>query len=118
MEHPAPKKLSHAARQWWREIMREFVLDDTASRLILETTLRAFDRAEAARRQIDTDGLSHVDTDGRPAKHPLLQVEHACRAQVLAGFRLLALDPALSRCLTDSTQAARAHKNKRTLNDL
>ena len=28
------------------------------------------------------------------------------------------LRPALSRCLTDSTQAARTHKNKRTLNDL
>ena len=28
------------------------------------------------------------------------------------------LRAALSRCLTDSMQAARTHKNKRTLNDL
>ena len=77
--------------------------------------------------------LREMDTPA-PKDHEILIKTHAttvtvgdCRVRSLnmpAGFGLIARvvlgvsKPALSRCLTESTQAGDAHKKKRTLNDL
>lgn len=93
MNSEAPKSLSKPARAWWSALMREFTLDDAGSRLLLETAMRAWDRAEAASAAIEKDGAVLRDASGRPVKHPLLSVERDCRGQVLQAFRLLNLDP-------------------------
>ena len=89
----APESLSKNSAELWRALTTEFVLDDTGSRLLLEQTLSALDRAEEARAAIDKDGACVRDRFDQIQKHPMIGVERDCRAQVLQGLRALNLDP-------------------------
>ena len=89
---PPPAGLSKTATKWWRRLTSEYDITDSAGELLLETALRALDRAEQARKQLDKDGCTSVDARGRPKVHPAASVERDSRAGLLAALRCLHLD--------------------------
>ena len=88
----APAGLSAAAREWWRRLRNEYVIDDAAGELLLEQALRHFDRAEQARRVLDKEGVTATDSRGRPKTHPAAAVERDNRSGMLSALRALHLD--------------------------
>jgi P27 family predicted phage terminase small subunit len=88
----APGHLSADARRWWRELQREYALDDPAGLLLLQTGMEAFDRMKAAQAQIARDGQTVLDRFDQPKPHPMLTVERDARAQLLAALKALNLD--------------------------
>jgi P27 family predicted phage terminase small subunit len=87
-----PVGLSQPARRWWTRLVREYSISDPAGELLLETALRAFDRAEQARRLLNKDGCCTVDSKGRPKAHPAASVERDSRAGMLQALKALNLD--------------------------
>ncbi len=87
-----PASLSLGARSWWRRIQKDFVVDDEAGLLVLETALLAFDRMEAARKLIDAEGSVVKDRFGQPRAHPAVVIERDARSAMLTGLRQLNLD--------------------------
>ena len=87
-----PKHLSREAKRIWNEIASEYGVDDPAGLRILRVSLEAFDRAQAAREQIEKDGMTLTGRDGQIKNHPLLTVERDARAAFLAGLKALHLD--------------------------
>jgi hypothetical protein len=88
----APKHLTKESKRIWREILNEYQIDDTAGLKILRVSLEAFDRAQAARVQIDLDGMTVQDRFGAKKPHSLLPIERDSRAAFLAGLKALNLD--------------------------
>ncbi len=87
-----PSHLSKEAKKIWLELQMEYGIDDPAGLRILRVLLEAYDRAQAARAQIDRDGMTFVDKAGQIKCHPLLPVERDSRAAFLAGLKALNLD--------------------------
>lgn len=71
----APNHISAAAKKLWNQILTEYQFDDAAGLVILRTALEAFDRAQAARKAINKDGMTVKGRDGQIRSHPLLTVE-------------------------------------------
>ena len=59
---------------------------------ILEQAMRSFDRAEAARKALDTSGTTFMDRFGQPRSHPDVVVERDHRAAMLAALGRLNID--------------------------
>jgi P27 family predicted phage terminase small subunit len=72
--------------------MEEYVIDDQAGQLILETALQAFDRMRECQEQIKADGLVSRDKNGNPKQHPLVPVERDSRSAMLNSLKQLNLD--------------------------
>jgi hypothetical protein len=87
-----PSGLSRAAQKLWRELCREYSIEDSGGLAILETGLRAFDRMEAARRIIEAEGMQAPDRFGVMKPHGLLAAERDARGQWLAALKQLCLD--------------------------
>ena len=87
-----PKGLRKAAGGWWLRLTREYDIADPAGELLLEAALRAFDRAEQARAELDRDGCTTRDSRDRPKAHPAASVERDSRSGMLAALRALNLD--------------------------
>ena len=83
----APSHLSKESKKIWKDILFEFSIDDVAGYKLLETSLEALDRCQAARKQIDLEGMQ---VDGK--KHCLLQTERDSRAAFFQGIKTLNLD--------------------------
>jgi P27 family predicted phage terminase small subunit len=88
----APGHLSKEAKKIWKALIVEYGIDDMAGQRILRVTLEAFDRAQAARVEIDRDGLTVTDKFGQTKSHPLLPIERDSRAAFLSGMKALNLD--------------------------
>jgi P27 family predicted phage terminase small subunit len=93
MTAPAPKHLSAAAKQLWAKLQADFVLDDEAALLILQSALEAYDRVQEARQILAAEGGVVKDRWGQSKQHPASLVEASARAQLYAGLRLLRLSP-------------------------
>jgi hypothetical protein len=87
-----PQGLSPNARGWFQRLTAEYQLDDAAGLLVLEQAMRSFDRAEAARRVLDKEGLTTTDSRGRPKAHPAAAVERDARSGLLAALKSLNFD--------------------------
>jgi hypothetical protein len=87
-----PEHLSDRARDLWGILTHDYNILDSAGRAILLAGLEARDRAEAARRQIETEGMVLVDRFGQAKPHPLLPAERDSRAMWLAAIKQLCLD--------------------------
>lgn len=87
-----PAGLSKAGSQWYQRLTTEFEIRDEAGRLLLETAMRAFDRAEAARALLDKDGVVLVDRWGQSKPHPAVVIERDARAGMLSALKMLNLD--------------------------
>ncbi len=88
----SPAHLSQESKKIWRGIITEFGIDDIAGSKILRVALEAFDRAQAARKIINADGMTVIDKAGQTKAHPLLPIERDSRAAFLAGIKALNLD--------------------------
>jgi P27 family predicted phage terminase small subunit len=87
----APAHLSRKAKEWWKKIVEEWVLDD-AGFLILQSGLEAFDRMVEAQALIKEHGVVAPDRWGQLKTNPAVLVERDCRAAMLAAFKQLHLD--------------------------
>ena len=87
-----PKQLSGEAQGWWRKLCDEYVLDDEAGKLLLQTALEAFDRMREAQVIVKRDGASIRDRFDQIKAHPLLTVERDARAQMVMSLKALNLD--------------------------
>jgi phage terminase small subunit len=70
----------------------EFVIADTAGRLLLETAAFAYDRMTNARKQIEKEGMLVKDRRGGDIQHPLLRIERDARSSLLLALKHLKLD--------------------------
>lgn len=91
-DNEAPHHLSDEARGWWQRLTAEYALDDEAGKLLLQTSLEAFDRMKRAAERIDADGDAVEDRFGQVKPHPLLNAERDARSQMLAALKQLNLD--------------------------
>ena len=86
----APVGLSARSRKLWQKLHRDYVLFDE-HRAVLAEALQSLDRAAAARRIIDAEGICLRDRFGQVVAHPALRVERdhrslACRLIKSLGF--------------------------------
>ena len=87
-----PGHLSDEAKTIWGRLLEEYSIDDAAGLNILRTGLEAFDRAAAARKAIELEGLQVKDRFGQLKPHPLLPAERDARSQWLMAVKALNLD--------------------------
>jgi P27 family predicted phage terminase small subunit len=89
----APKHLSAEAKRLWAKLQTDFVIDDQAGLLILQSALEAFDRVQEARLILAKDGAVVRDRWGQAKQHPASLVEASARQQMHSALRLLKLAP-------------------------
>ncbi len=87
-----PKHLSAAARKWWRGLMGEYKIEDSAGLLLLQTAMECFDRMKSAGAVLDEEGLTFTDRYGQARPHPAATVEANNRSQMLSAIKQLNLD--------------------------
>lgn len=87
----APARLSARSKKLWTSILSRCRLEDE-HRVLLEESLHALDRAEAARERLRREGLTVEGSHGGLSVHPLVAVERDARSAVMRGFRLMGLD--------------------------
>jgi P27 family predicted phage terminase small subunit len=87
-----PGHLSKEAKLIWKELTKEYGIDDAGGLAILKTGLEAYDRTTGARLAIDKEGLTITDRFGASKPHPLLAAERDARGQWLAALKQLNLD--------------------------
>ena len=88
---PPRGRLSKDARQWWTRIVSQWELE-TASLLILESALEAYDRMHQAADEVNREGVTIKDQNGIPRKHPAVSVEAEQRGLMLRFFKALGID--------------------------
>jgi P27 family predicted phage terminase small subunit len=88
---PAPEHLSPSSAAWWRTTVERFVLEEHHLRL-LQLCCEAWDRAQAARAQLDRDGLTVESEKGVIRAHPCIAIERDSRLAVARLVRELDLD--------------------------
>jgi P27 family predicted phage terminase small subunit len=91
MVPPAPEHLSPSAAAWWTTTVERYVLEEHHLRL-LQLCCEAWDRAQAARAQLDRDGLTVPHGDGGIRAHPCIAIERDSRLAVARLVRELDLD--------------------------
>lgn len=87
----APRHLSKPARELYATVVTDYELE--AHHLsILTKGLEAFDRAEAARQLVETEGLVIDSRLGERKPHPAVAIERDSRSAFLAAIKQLGLD--------------------------
>jgi len=87
-----PGHLTEESKKFFTDLCGEYGLDDRASCEILIKACEAKDRAEAARSQIESDGIMIADRHGQLKNHPLLTVERDARSAFVISMKALRLD--------------------------
>ena len=95
-----PAHLSKTARNWWQNVVKAYELEEHHLKL-LQLAAEAWDRAQAARQTLATDGVTFTDDRGNPRAHPAVGIERDARTAFARLVRELDLDteapPANSR---------------------
>jgi P27 family predicted phage terminase small subunit len=71
---PPPEHLSASAAAWWRTTTERFVLEAHHLKL-LQLACESWDRCQAARAQLDKDGLTVASERGDVRPHPCIAIE-------------------------------------------
>lgn len=87
-----PQYLSLAGKKLWKTLHNGHVIDDPGGVTLLDSLCSAFDRAEAARKILATEGLVVEGRQGSKP-HPAVMIEHNARSAMHAALRLLRLAP-------------------------
>ncbi len=87
-----PKHLSREAKAWWRKLNEDYALNDQAARLLLQTSLEAFDRMRQAQKILEAEGPTFLDRFDQLKAHPLCTIERDSRAAMMAALKALNLD--------------------------
>ena len=86
-----PAGLSPEARAFWRGMLTEYVIEDTAGSKILARACEALDRLRQAQRSLKK-GVIVPDKKGSVKAHPAIAVEREAHRQFLEALRMLNLD--------------------------
>jgi P27 family predicted phage terminase small subunit len=86
-----PDHLSKEAAAWWKKVVRDWDLDESAL-LILTTACEAFDRMRQAQALVTEHGIVSPDRWGQLKANPAVLVERDCRGAMLAAIKALNLD--------------------------
>ncbi len=93
----APKGLTQESRDLWcglradLEAVNPGAATAEVDLVVLEQLLRARDRLQAVSEKLDADGVTVTGSKDQVRPHPLLSVERALRAEVVAGLKQLGL---------------------------
>ena len=87
----APRHLRQATRQWFEQVMQDFVLEPHHVRL-LTLACEAWDRCQQAREALHRHGLTFVDFHGSPKPRPEVAIERDSRLAYARLLRELQLD--------------------------
>lgn len=90
---PAPPHLSPGASAWWQSTVEAFEFDEHHLRL-LRLACEAWDRGQAAREIIATEGMTFEDRFGSPKVRPEISIERDARIGFARLVRELGLDAA------------------------
>jgi P27 family predicted phage terminase small subunit len=88
---PPPEHLSPSSRAWWTQVVERYVLEEHHLRL-LQLCCEAWDRCQAARAQLEAEGLTVDSTHGGVRPHPCVAIERDARLAVARLVRELDLD--------------------------
>src|SRR5215813_420981 len=92
-QHPKPPEtLSDEAKRWWRSIVEEFQVDDSAGVLLLQSALESFDDMRRAQAILAKEGMTIVDRWGQQKQHPATLVLRDSRNLMLRCLKQLNLD--------------------------
>jgi P27 family predicted phage terminase small subunit len=86
-----PAHLSASARQWWESTVERYELEEHHVRL-LQLCCEAWDRGQAAREQLEAEGLTVSGREGGIRPHPCVAIERDARLAVARLVRELDLD--------------------------
>lgn len=87
-----PKKLHPEARILWRDILRDFNIDDSGGFAYLKSACESLTEMRKAQAIVKREGVSIKDKWGQIKAHPLLPYIRDCRSQYLMALKGLALD--------------------------
>lgn len=87
----APKHLETATQKWVKSVLDDFDLDEHHHKLLV-LAAESWDRAVAARKVIDADGMTFTDRFGQPKARPEIGIERDSRISFARLLRELALD--------------------------
>jgi P27 family predicted phage terminase small subunit len=110
-----PSHLSPSARQWWQATVEMYVLQEHHLRL-LQLLCEGWDRAQAAREQLDREGLTVPGREGGIRPHPCIAIERDARLAVARLLRELDLDtepPVPERVAPPALFSNRGHRRAR-----
>jgi P27 family predicted phage terminase small subunit len=88
---PPPEHLKERSAEFWRTIVENYDLRP-ADLERLRQSCESIDIIDAAREQLDRDGLTLEDRFGQTRQHPLVNVERDARAELRRSLRELDLD--------------------------
>lgn len=88
----APGHLSAEAKRLWRDVVRDYAVDDAAGQALLLRACEALDGLRECQQAIRKDGIVTSGSRNQPRPHPLLRYEAEYSRQMLAAFRALNLD--------------------------
>ena len=92
--HEPPDSLqSEEARNFWKAIVEEWRIDDSASQRILQTACECIDTMQEAQREIEEHGIVILDRFDQKKPSPAAAVLRDARSQLLQNIRALSLDP-------------------------
>ena len=86
-----PRKLKERGKRFWKLVMVEFELSDS-DQVVLVSACEMLDRAEAARKLIEKDGMTIKDRFGQTKPHPCVEVERQSHLAFVRIRRELGLD--------------------------
>jgi hypothetical protein len=86
---PPPRELTGPGRDVWDRITREFHIDDSAAREVLQQVCEAVNRLEAIAVRVRTDGEVIPDGKGGHRSHPSLRDEILNRGFICKTLRNL-----------------------------
>lgn len=78
-------------RKWFDEICRDYHLQSHHLRLLL-TAGEMWDRASAARAEVERDGITIQDRYGQPRVHPAVECERSSKVLFIKALREMGLD--------------------------
>jgi phage terminase small subunit len=84
-----PKGLSDESARLWRKFHQEYDLSSVPTQELLTSALRARDIAEQARATLERDGLTYLDSSGKPKAHPAAAIGRDARAAYVSTLRVL-----------------------------
>lgn len=91
-EVKAPKHLGKEGRAFYRAIVRDYAVDDSAGLALLTTASECLDRMRAAQNKIAEHGEVVTDRYGSLKANPAVQIEKDSRNGFLASLKALQLD--------------------------
>ncbi|RLP22212.1 P27 family phage terminase small subunit [Mesorhizobium sp. YM1C-6-2] len=86
-----PAHLDKTTAKWFKTVLDEYELEPHHVRL-LTLAAEAWDRCQAARTIIDSDGMTYTDRFGQPKPRPEIAIERDSRIGFARLIRELALD--------------------------